>query len=314
MVHEGAIIAEWYADGADENSWAASWSVGKSVTSATVGIAIEEGLIPGVDEPMTTWYPELADAGLGDMTLRDVLQQSSGQQWNENYEPGTGESNIIQMLAAESDQLAYAVAQPKAYEPGAEFQYSSGTSMLLSGVVEQATGMPVDEYAQEKLFDPIGMSKVDWWRDAEGHTLTYCCVDTTSRDFARIGLLYLNGGRWGERQVASEEWVTESLTPSDASDGIYGYQWWLSPAEDMPDDMFMAQGFDGQYIMVVPGEDLVVVRNGTYVKDPGEPIADPTLFPKYPPAGLVPGQGTLPPANDFDPLQVLRLVMEADDT
>jgi CubicO group peptidase (beta-lactamase class C family) len=83
--------------------------------------------------------------------------------------------------------------------------------MLLSGVIEQATGLPVDEYAREKLFEPIGMEQAEWWRDARGHTLTYCCLDTTSRDFARFGLLYLRDGEWGTEQVVESSWVDESL-------------------------------------------------------------------------------------------------------
>ncbi len=120
----------------------------------------------------------------------------------------------------------------------------------------------------------------------------------TSRDFARLGLLYARDGRWGDRQVVPEAWVEDSLVPAEASlaaDAEYGYQWWLDDPEGLPADHFSANGHDGQFIDVFPGLDLVVVRNGTYVKDEGPPIADPTLFSHYPSDGIVPGQGTLPP-------------------
>ncbi|HEV7761839.1 MAG TPA: serine hydrolase [Acidimicrobiales bacterium] len=300
VVHRGEIVAEWYADGADQDSWAASWSMAKSFTSALVGIAIDDGLIEGVDEPMTTWYPDWADTDKADITLKDVLQMSSGLDWDEDYDASAvAESEVIAMVVGEQDQLAFAAARPAAHEAGSTWSYSSGDAMLLSGVLEQATGMPADEYAQQELFDPLGIDQVEWWRDARGHTLTYCCLDTTSRDFARFGLLYEHQGRWGDDQVVPEGWVDDSLVPVADSDGDYGYQWWLYQPDDVPDDIFEANGHDGQFIYVIPSLDLVVVRNGTYVKDPGEPVADPTLFERYPSDGLVEGKGTSPP-DDWD--------------
>src|SRR5690606_35522740 len=227
VVHDGVVVAEWYAEGAGPDSWAASWSVAKSFTSALVGIAIEEGDIPGVDEPMTTWFPEWEGTPAADMTLEDVLQMSSGLDWTEAYSPESAtESDVIHLVVAERDHLGYAASIPPEVGPGTRWNYSSGDTMLLSGVLEQATGVPVHEYAEEKLFEPLGIDRVDWWRDAEGHTLTYCCLDMPSRDFARLGLLYLREGRWGDEQVVPEEWVEASLTPAPTSDG-YGYQWWL---------------------------------------------------------------------------------------
>ncbi|HEY3142720.1 MAG TPA: serine hydrolase [Acidimicrobiales bacterium] len=297
--------------GANQDSWAASWSMAKSFTSALIGIAIEDGLIPGVDEPMTTYYPEWAGSERDTMTLRDVLQMSSGLDWVENYDPSSiAESDIIQQVIGEQDQLAYASSQPAKAEPGSVWSYSSGDTMLLSGVLEQATGMPVDEYAQEKIFDPLGIDQVEWWRDARGHTLTHCCLDTTSRGFARFGLLYMRGGLWGDQQIVPSDWVKDSREPAPESDGIDGFQWWLDHPDGVPDDIFSAQGHDGQFIYVIPSLDLVVVRNGTYVKNPGDPIADPNLFGKYPSDGLVAGQGTSPPA-DWDDSAFLTPVVQS---
>lgn len=312
VVHDGAIVSEWYADDADQDSWAASWSVAKSFASALIGIAIDEGKIPGVDEPMTTWYPDWADDERSEVTLRDVLQMAPGLEWNESYDPtDMGSSDIIKLGFSEPDQLAYAISRPPSgNEPGTFFLYSSGTAMLLSGVLEQATGMSADEYAQSVLFDPIGMEKVEWWQDAVGNTLTYCCVDTPSRGFARFGQLYLNEGQWGDEQVVPESWVADSVTGSPAAPEAYGYQWWLDDYEGVPDDTFAAIGHDGQYIYVIPSLDLVVVRNGTYAKFDGPPIAEPSLYGKYPPDDLVPGKGTKPP-DEWDDSSFLAPIVDS---
>lgn len=314
VVHDGAIVGEWYDDGADEESWAASWSMAKSFTSALIGIAIDEGDIASVDEPMVTWYPDWEDTPREDITLRDVLQMASGLDYTESYNPGDLESSdIIQMVLFQQDQLAYAAGRPALEEPGTVWNYSSGDTQLLSGVLEQVTGMSAAEYAEEKLFEPLGVDQVEWWRDAEGHTLTYCCLDTTSRDFARFGLLYLEGGAWEGQQVVPEEWVADSLEPSDALEG-YGYQWWLTGVgnDELPDDLYAARGHDGQYTYVVPSLDLVVVRNGTYIKHDGEPVADPNLFEFYP-DGIDPSRGTVAPdpSVGWDDAEFLAPILEA---
>lgn len=314
IVHDGAIVAEWYADGAGPDSWVASWSVAKSFATATVGIAVEAGLVPGVDEPMTTWYPGFAGTGRADMTLRDVLQMSSGLAWVEDYDPAAiGRSNIIEMVVGQRDQLDYAASRPAAVAPGTRWSYSSGDAMLLSGVIEQATGMPAGDYARQVLFEPLGLERAEWWRDAEDHTLTYCCLDATSRDLARFGQLYLQGGRWGDEQVVPEQWVEDSLVPSGPSEEAgepYGYMWWLGGPVGVDEDVFSADGHDGQWIYVIPGLDMVVVRNGTYVKHDGPPVADPNLFTVYPSDGLVPGRGTTPP-DDWDPAEFLGPIIDA---
>jgi CubicO group peptidase (beta-lactamase class C family) len=311
VVRDGAIVAEWYASGADEHSWAASWSMAKSVASSLVGIAIDEGKIPGIDVPMTTYYPDWAARGLGDVTLRDVLEMSSGLAWNESYSPSElATSDVIKMVVQSPDELAYAASRPKADPPGTTFNYTSGGAMLLSGVLQQATGESVEEYAKQKLWDPLQASQVDMWSDAAGHTLTYCCVDTTSRDFARFGLLYLDRGRWGDRQVVPASWVARSVAGSRAAPDTYGLQWWLSDVDGVPHDMFSARGHDGQYIYVIPSLDLVVVRNGTYHKFDGPSVADPNLFGRYPSEGLVAGLGTTPP-DDWDDSAFLRPIVES---
>lgn len=309
VVHEGEIVGEWYAEGSDADSWAASWSVGKSFTSAAVGIAIEEGAIAGVDEPAATYLTEWAGTDKAEITVEHLLQMTSGLAFDEDYRGGT-ESEIVRMVTSEPDQLAFARSVPQEVPPGSRWSYSSGDTMLLSGVVEAAVGRPLADYAAEVLLDPIGIDQVEWWRDAEGHTLGYCCLDTTSRDFARLGLLYLHEGRWGDEQIVPAEWVRASIDPVETSDGAYGYQWWTYGIEGVPDDAFLAEGIDGQFIHVIPSLDLVVVRNGEYVKDPRPPVADPNLFGRYPSGSLVEGRGTAEPEG-WDSSELLTPIVEA---
>ncbi|MCC5950812.1 MAG: serine hydrolase [Acidimicrobiia bacterium] len=312
VIREGRLVAEWYASDADQDSWAASWSVAKSFTSALVGIAIDEGLIESVDEPMTTWYPEWEGSPREDITLRDVLQMASGLDFTESYDPADLESSdIIQLVLASPDQLTYAADRPELEEPGTVFNYSSGDTLLLSGVLEQVTGMSAAEYAEQKLFGPLGIEQVEWWEDAVGTTLTYCCLDTTSRDFARFGQLYLDGGAWQGEQVVPAAWVEVSVEPSPAAD-YYGFQWWLTGVrdDDLPDDLYSARGHDGQFIYVIPSLDLVVVRNGTYIKHDGEPVADPSLYEFYP-SGLVEDRGTLRPSPGWSDAEFLAPIIES---
>lgn len=314
VVRHGAIAAEWYAPGRGPDSWGASWSMAKSFASALIGIAIGDGLIPSVDEPMTTYYPDWVGSPRDAITLRDVLQMASGLHWNEEYDPTVedAESDIIELVLFNPDQLAYASELEFESEPGTVFNYSSGDTMLLSGVIEHATGMSVGEYAQQELFGPIGIDQVEWWQDAEGHSLTYCCLDMPSRDFARMGLLFLNGGMWGDETVVPAQWVTDSIAPSPAYDG-YGYQWWLIGRQDerLPADTYAAQGHDGQFIYVIPSLDLVVVRNGIYDKFDGPAVAEPNLYGKYPSDSRGTDLGTMLPEIGWDQAEFLVPIIES---
>ncbi|MFW5875178.1 MAG: serine hydrolase domain-containing protein [Myxococcota bacterium] len=311
VVRDGAIVAEWYAEGWDETSFAASWSVAKSFTSAAIGIALEEGLIPSLDVSMAEYIPEWEGTNRADITLRHVLGMASGLDWVEDYSPTADSSDIVYMVTSASDQLAYASSIELASTPGTVWNYSSGDTMLLSGVLERASGMSAGEYAQRELLSPLGIEPADWWRDAEDHTLTYCCLDTPTRQFAKLGLLYLQQGRWEGEPVVSADWVAESTSPTPADDA-YGYQWWLTGRSraELPDDTFSARGHDGQYIYVIPSLDLVVVRNGLYHKFDGEPVADPYLFSRYPSDGYFPDRGTQPP-DEWDDVSFLAPIIDS---
>lgn len=297
VTRRGTLVAEWYEEGRDATSYAGSWSMAKSITSALVGIAIDEHKIPGVDVKLVDYYPEWAGSPREEITLEHVLHMSSGLEWVEDYDVNNANSSdVVKLVFTTDSPLAYAVSKPLESPPNTVFNYSSGSTLLLSGVLQKATGKRAGDYAQEKLFDKLDMTNAEWWRAKTGETLTYCCVDMTSRDFARFGLLYMQHGKWDGADVVPGWWVDASLMPAPTYAG-YGYQWWLEGRTDtrLPADLFMANGHDGQFIYVVPSLQLVVVRNGHYDKFDGPPIADPQLFLRYPSDGLSPGGGTLPP-------------------
>jgi CubicO group peptidase (beta-lactamase class C family) len=312
VVRDGAIVSEWYAEGADADSWTASWSVAKSFTSAVTGLAVEDGSIASVDDAAADYLPEWEGTDKAAITVEDILHMQSGLQWDEDYRPSSLDTSDVVQMGLSPDELGYALDRPVAGPPGQTFNYSSGDAMILGGIVEAATGESMRDYATEHLFEPIGMERADWWQDAEGQTLGYCCLDSTARGFARLGLLYLRDGKWGEDQVIPATWVEASIAnASPAGDPGYGYMWWLLPEVDgVPDDLYAAQGHDGQFIYVIPSLDLVVVRTGTYVKDPGPAVADPNLFGVYPPDDLVPGKGTKPP-DEWDEAAFLRPIAES---
>lgn len=298
VMRDSTVVAEWYADNRDRESLGTSWSIGKSFTSALIGIAIDRGEIPSIDEPMHTWFPEFVGTDKEDITLHDVLEMASGIEWNEEYDPGQIDSSDIAEMAFETigSHLAVVLDNEVAHAPATRFNYSSGDTMMLSEVIQQATGMRADQYAQEHLFSPLGIEDVRWWRDTSGRTLTYCCADMRARDFARFGELYLRGGVYAGQRIVSESWVNLSGAASRASTD-YGLQFWRpgTYVQGIPTDTYSAEGVDGQFIYIIPSLELVVVRLGRYlpVRD-ADGVVDGTLFGDIPQGGLFPW-GTAPP-------------------
>ncbi len=322
VIRGGAIVAERYAPDPrnmaqkDKDSIAASWSMAKSFSSTLIGILIDQGLIESVNVPMTTFYPEWAGRpGFSEITLRDVLQMQSGIDFSESYTDTdcitmTGDmlcSEVLEM-GFQADQLSYMLAQERGLDParttGETWYYSSGDTLLLAGAVRrvaEANNLPyrnATEFAREVLFNKIGMhnNPLTWWEDVPGNTLGYCCLDTTSRNFAKFGLLFLRDGEWDGQQVVSKQWVEMATTDAAAGSKSYGYQWWLPGRQNgttLPADIYAAEGQDDQRIFVIPSLDLVVVRNSIYKEphpitgnpDLGGPVAERGFVPEFLPFG-----------------------------
>ncbi len=298
VIHGGAIVAERYAadprNGApkDEKSWAASWSMAKSFSSTLVGILIDQGHIESVNVPMSQFFPQWAGRpGFQDIVLRDVLQMQSGIDFSESYTDtecitmaGDGKCSEILLMGLSPDQLGFMLDPARTMDPareiGGTWYYSSGDTQLLGGVVEaviREKGLPYDnaaDFAQAMIFDRIGMGRerLAWWEDGVGSTIAYGFLDTTTRDFAKFGLLFLRNGEWDGDRVVSSQWVKAASTDAAAGNEGYAYQWWRPGARStstLPRDLYAAEGRDNQKIYVIPSLDLVVVRNSQYKKPLG---------------------------------------------
>jgi len=248
-------------------------SVSKSVASLALGIAIDRSLIGSVDEPIFSFFPELSDLRSPEkdrIQLSHVLTMSMGLKWEEAT-PATGDDNNDEArMHSAWDPCRYVLGLPVTAPAGQEFFYNTGALTLLSAIVRKAAGRPLDEFARATLFEPLGISAVEWSR-VRGDTDAGGGLRLRPRDMAKIGQLVLAGGRWNDRQVVSKAWIETStaakLTATD--DQSYGYLWWLGRSRLNGRDIQWvgALGRGGQSIRIVPELDLVVVVTAGYYQD-----------------------------------------------
>jgi CubicO group peptidase (beta-lactamase class C family) len=267
VVQGGRLILERYAPGFGPDITCRSWSMAKSITQALVGLLVGDGLIE-IHAPADVPEWQGAHDPRGAITLDHLLRMSSGLTFVEDYVPNHP-SDVITMLFGEGkdDMAAFAAAFPLAHPPGSFFAYSSGTTNIVSRCAARALGADrpaFEAYMRERLFDPLGMASADPRFDAAGTFIgsSYCFA--TPRDFARFGRLYLQDGVWEGRRLLPEGWVDYARTPTYQQpggdiDGPYGAHWWL---DLVGQGSFSAQGYEGQYIVVSPASDLIIVRHG----------------------------------------------------
>jgi CubicO group peptidase (beta-lactamase class C family) len=248
-------------------------SVSKSVASLAVGIAIDRGLIRSVNEPILSFFPELSDMRSPErdrIQLFHALTMSMGLAWEEAT-PATGDDNNDEARMNRSrDACRYVLGLATTAPAGQEFFYNTGALALVSAIVRKATGRPLDEFAREALFEPLGISAVAWER-RKGDTDAGGGLRLRPRDMAKIGQLVLAGGRWNDRQIVSREWIETStaLKFKATDDQSYGYLWWLgrSRLNGREVNWVGALGRGGQSIRIVPELDLVVVVTAGYYQD-----------------------------------------------
>ena len=261
VIKNGEIAFERYRLGNTEDSIWVSFSVSKSVTSMLVGAAIRDGYIESVDEKVTDYLPRLKGSSYDQSSIRDLLQMSSGVRWNEDYADRESDLNT---LNSDPDGFTtlhvyeYLRHLPRDAEPGEVFNYNTAETNLVGTLLRSAIGNNLSTYLQEKIWQPYGMEADANWMLSEpgGGEAGGCCISATLRDYGRLGLFAMGGGRLADgTEVLAEDWMEESTRPSKGYEG-YGYLWWLNE-----DGSFRASGIFGQGIYINAAEGVVIAMH-----------------------------------------------------
>lgn len=238
-------------------------SVTKSFTSALIGIAIQEGHL-SLDDRVIDFFPEYTDVqpenGREDITIRHALTMSTGLRWDESTYSYDDPRNDHAMMYANGDWVHYVLTRPMASQPGSTFLYNSGISITLGAIILKATGRSVSQFADERLFNKMGVSGERWSLAANGTAQTGGGLSMTPRDMLRFGSLFLNDGTWNDTRLINSDWANES-TSQNGPNPSYGYHWWLTNYQVGAKrvDAYYAGGRGGQYIIVIDELDMVVV-------------------------------------------------------
>ena len=289
IIKHGQIVLERYYNGYRRDSIVTSFSVAKSVVSALVGIAIRDGKIASIDDPITRYLPELADTDqrFSRITIRNLLEMRSGIRFDEGYRSPWANASRFYLTPNLADKVK-GLSIERA--PDELYHYSSGDTQLLGAIVERATGTALPKYLQEKIWHPMGAAyDASWSIDSleNGAPKAFCCINARAIDFARFGQVYLNHGRFNGHQIVPAEWIKRSTqvvehpgmtatsrwnveAPNTRSAAYYGWQWRRTSVLELgselgtkPGQDFYAEGHHGQFIFVAPVEDTVVVRVGS---------------------------------------------------
>ena len=269
VVHNGYIVTEKYYPPYEQDTLREIYSVTKSVVSALIGIAIQEGYINSVDDLVLDFFPERTfendNALKRAITLEHLLTMSSGLEWE------------FDEMVASRDWVQYVLDQPMYIEPGTAFHFNSGNAHVLSAIIQETSGLNTRDFAQQYLFDHLGISEIRWQRDIDGIPKRGWGMAMTPRDMAKFGYLYLNQGVWDGQQIIPAEWIAASTEryvqvpePLEPWDLYMGYLWWLHG-----DGPYAAHGTKGQFIYVIPESDLVVVITANI---PDDKYAQPQLL------------------------------------
>jgi len=273
VIRDGRVEFEDYWLGGDATTQTIGWSLSKSFVSALIGIAIDEGAIGSVEDPVSRYAPELAGGGYDGVRLKDVLQMSSGVRWNEDYsDPSSDIISYARVMDAGGSIDGFAAACVNERPPGTFNRYNTTDTHVLGLVLRRATGRSLVEYLREKLWAPLGMEADGFWMvDGGGAEMAGVGLNAVLRDFARLGCCYLNEGAWNGAQIVPKAWVKASITPdaphlqpgpraSAALPMGYGYQWWV------PDysGAYSAVGIYNQFVWVDPPTRTVIAKTSAF--------------------------------------------------
>ncbi|WP_083688863.1 MULTISPECIES: serine hydrolase domain-containing protein [unclassified Chryseobacterium] len=265
VIRNGKILHEQYWDGYNQLSPTNSFSMAKAVTVMLLGKALEEGIIPTIDEKLSEFYPEFKNKPFGNqVTLKNLAQMEAGLDWNEDY----NNPFLPNAKAYYGKSLVKAVFSRKfKEEPGARFEYQSGSTQLLGFALRKALDKPLASYLSEKFWSPLGMEQnAKWSTDDYGIEKAYCCIHSNARDFARLGQLFLDDGKVGSHKILNADFIEQMRTPTEKSENIYGMGLWIN--HDNPIKHYYFLGLQGQFIIMVPEHNMVIVKTGSYSNNP----------------------------------------------
>ncbi|HPU14548.1 MAG TPA: serine hydrolase domain-containing protein [Polymorphobacter sp.] len=263
ILQDGKVRFERYGLDFDAKGRWTSFSVAKSFTSTLVGAAIRDGYIKSLDDKVSQYIPDLRGSAYDDVTVRQLLTMSSGVRWNEDYEDP--KADVAQFNAVTPDPgvdatVSYLRKLPRAHPPGTVWHYNTGETNLIGVLVSSATGKPLAQYLQEKIWQPAGMeAKATWLKGATGHEIAGCCIQAATRDFARFGQFVLNDA--GGKTVPADWFAqaTHKQKPIGTPGMGYGFQWWT-----YDDGSVAAMGIFGQGIFIDPKRRLVIASNANW--------------------------------------------------
>ncbi len=268
ILQDGKVRFERYGLGFDAKGRWTSFSVAKSFTSTLVGAAIQDGKIRSLDDKVSQYVPGLRGSAYDDVTVRQLLTMSSGVRWNEDYEDPNADVakfNNAEPEAGMDATVSYMRKLPRAHPPGEVWHYNTGETNLVGVLVSSATGKPLAQYLQEKIWQPAGMeAPATWLLSKTGQEIAGCCLQAATRDYARFGLFVLAGGKAGGQQIVPVDWFAQATVKQkdigNPGKG-YGYQWWT-----YDDGSVAAQGIFGQGIFIDPKRRLVIASNADWTR------------------------------------------------
>ncbi|MEK9740961.1 MAG: serine hydrolase [Flavobacteriaceae bacterium] len=272
IIKNDSLYFEKYYDGYGVDSKSNSFSMSKSYIAAMLGKAIDEGYVKSIDQPVIDFIPELKGDYASQVTVGDLASMASGQRWDEAYYSPTSVTTAAYFV---EDLGQLILDQPIEEQPGISFKYKSGTTQLLAMVIARATGKTLTEYLYESLWNPIGSEHESSWQvDSKENGLekAYCCIASNARDFARLGKLYKDFGKWNGERVLDSTFIAHSLKARFEKSPQYGYSWWLKQFKGY--NTFMMRGHLGQYVIVFPEENMILIRLG-HSKGPDSTNDDP---------------------------------------
>ncbi len=262
IIKDGYIVAEQYYSDYTYDSLHPINSCTKSISSALIGIALEEGYIESVNNKVVDYFPDYEIENLTqekeNITIENMLTMSAGFEWYEMEYLYNDDRNSFYQWVRSDDRIQFVLDLPLVTIPGEEFNYNTGMSHVLSAIIQNTTGLRTDLFAEENLFEPLGISGYNWFIDPNDIATGGHGLNLYTRDMARFGYLYLKNGEWDGDQIIPEDWIETSTTAHIPRKYIpefdYGYHWWVKP-----DEYFTAVGVYGQWIYIIPDYDLVVV-------------------------------------------------------